>query len=157
MNKIGLLCCVAAIVTTMSGAEKVHLSLPNVQGAVKSLSDHRGKVVILDFWASWCAPCYKAFPMLNELQDSLREEIVVLGINLEKIEDEKLSRVIEQAKIEYTILKDPEGKTAKQFGIKGLPSIVVIDTSGSVVSLIRGVEKDTEERLQHAVDSLTRN
>lgn len=154
MKRTGITCCTFFLAVALCGAEEVDFSLPDIGDTVVSLSDYRGKVVVLDFWATWCAACYKAFPILNELQKTLEDEGVVIGINLEKIDDTKLAGFVEKTKIRYPVLKDPKGETAKQFGIKGLPSLVVIDTSGSVVTFLRGMEKDTEERLQHALDSL---
>lgn len=155
MKKNGSLFYIVALTTALIQAEDVDFSLPDTEDTVVTLSDYRGKIVVLDFWATWCASCYKAFPILNEIQDSLHNDGVVLGINLEKINNKKLGRFVQRAKIRYTVLKDPNGETAKQFGVKGLPSIVVIDTTGSVVKLFRGVDKNTEKGLLQALDSLT--
>jgi len=98
------------------------------------LSDYRGKVVVIDFWASWCVPCRRSFPWLNDMHSRYREDgLVIIGVNVDKDPDaatEFLQKYPAQFKIHY----DPAGKLAKEFGVRGMPSSFVIGRDGQLVS-----------------------
>jgi cytochrome c biogenesis protein CcmG, thiol:disulfide interchange protein DsbE len=94
------------------------------------MPDTRGKVVLVDFWATWCPPCRKGIPELNELQKKFKDDLVVIGIS-----DEPASKVrdfMKKTPMEYTVAID-QGKTmSTQVGVQGIPQVLIISTDGVV-------------------------
>ena len=93
--------------------------------------DARGKVAIVDFWATWCGPCLKAIPHMNELANRFRGEVECVGISDEsKREFEKgfEDRNLEPSMFRYALALDPKGRMKSAFGIRGIPHVAVIST-----------------------------
>lgn len=106
----------------------------------------RGKVVYLDFWASWCVPCRQSFPFMNELQEQYADEgFEVVAVNLDK-ERELVERFLARYPARFTIAYDPSGETAATFSVKGMPSTYLIDRNGEIrLSHVGFREKDRAE------------
>ena len=128
--------------------------LPDLTGKPQSLSQYRGKVVLVNFWATWCKPCTTEMPAMQATYDRLRDKgFVVLAIN--ELEDEaKVREHIQQYSHTFPVLMDRDNKVANQFGVFGLPVSVFIDEKGVVREYIKGgllterVILDTVARIQ---------
>jgi peroxiredoxin len=117
-------------------AENFHLV--DLNGNSQSLLDYRGKVVLLNFWATWCKPCTTEMPAMQTTYDKLRHKgFVVLAIN-ELEDDGKVREHIRQYGHTFPVLMDRENKVANQFGVFGLPVSVFIDEQGVVQEYIKG-------------------
>lgn len=112
--------------------------LVDLEGQSQSLSQYRGKVVLVNFWATWCKPCTTEMPAMQVTYDKLREKgFVVLAIN--ELEDEaKVREHIKQYGHTFPVLLDRDNKVANQFGVFGLPVSVFIDEKGVVREYIKG-------------------
>jgi thiol-disulfide isomerase/thioredoxin len=96
------------------------------------LSAYRGKVVYLDFWASWCTPCRRSFPWLDDLVSQYgKRDLVVIGVNLDQSND-LAEKFLNDTPAHFPIIYDPQGAIATTFKIKGMPSAVLIDRTGRV-------------------------
>lgn len=96
------------------------------------LSAYRGKVVYLDFWASWCTPCRRSFPWLDGLvRQFSNRDLVVIGINVDQ-SHELAERFLSDTPASFPIVYDPEGVIATSFKIVGMPSAVLIDRTGQI-------------------------
>lgn len=91
--------------------------------------DLRGKFVLIDFWATWCPPCRKAIPELNDFQKKFGDQLVVIGLS---DESEAAVRRLTNPKIEYSVAIDPQGRTKKAVGVTGIPHVLIIDPQGIV-------------------------
>ena len=102
------------------------------QAADLDLSAYRGKVVYLDFWASWCTPCRLSFPWMNEIQQSYgRDGLVVIGINVDH--DRALADAFLRASAPgFKIVYDPSGAIASQYNFRDMPTSVLIGRDGKV-------------------------
>jgi thiol-disulfide isomerase/thioredoxin len=108
------------------------IQLKTLEGRNVRLADRKGRIVIVDFWASWCAPCRATFPALNALAVELKERGVdVVAVN----EDEKrrnLDAFLAGAALSLDVLIDPRGDAANAFAVTAIPSMYVIDQAGTV-------------------------
>jgi thiol-disulfide isomerase/thioredoxin len=124
--------------------------LPGDGVAIK-LSNYKGKVIYLDFWASWCGPCKQSFPWLNEMQSKYAEKgLQVVGINVDaNTEDAKAFLTKLPAK--FVVAYDAKGLMPKAYAIKGMPSSVLIDGSGKVISQHTGFRDADKAQLEQAI------
>jgi len=120
------------------GTQVEDFQLVDLEGKAQRLSQYRGKVVLVNFWATWCKPCTTEMPAMQTTYDKLRDKgFVVLAIN--ELEDEaKVREHIKQYGHTFPVLMDRENKVANQFGVFGLPVSVFIDEKGIVREYIKG-------------------
>ena len=117
-------------------ADEFHLV--DLEGTTHSLSQYRGKVVLVNFWATWCKPCTTEMPAMQTTYDKLRDKgFVVLAVN-ELEDDVKVRDHIKQYGHTFSVLMDRDNKVANQFGVFGLPVSVFIDEKGVVQEYIKG-------------------
>jgi cytochrome c biogenesis protein CcmG, thiol:disulfide interchange protein DsbE len=101
------------------------------------LRELRGKVVLLDFWASWCGPCRESFPWMNDLQRRHGKDLVVLAVNVDR--DRKLAeQFLAITPADFRLAYDPNGELATQFNVTGMPMSFVIDRHGRIRHAHRG-------------------
>lgn len=131
------------------GQKAPELELNNLQNQMVKLSSHRGKVVYLDFWASWCGPCRKSFPWMNAMKKQYEKDgLEIISVNLDK-KREDLDKFLKKIPADFIVLPDPAGDSAKRFELKGMPSAIIIDRTGNIVSAHIGF-KDGDETLREA-------
>lgn len=120
------------------GTAAEDFALVGLDGKEQRLSQYRGQVVLVNFWATWCKPCTTEMPAMQATYDRLREKgFVVLAIN--ELEDEtKVREHIKQYGHTFPVLMDRDNKVANQFGVFGLPVSVFIDEKGVVQEYIKG-------------------
>lgn len=114
---------------TGGGKPAPDFELPLLDGPRVSLQDFRGRFVLLDFWATWCSPCRKSMPMLEELQNEHAEELVLLAVNMNESE-ETVRQFLEREGLDVTVLMDRDGAVGRAYGVVGLPTQVLIDPEG---------------------------
>lgn len=109
------------------------------------LQRYRGKVVLLDFWASWCAPCRHSVPWLNELQVKYADQgLVIIGVNVDR-ERAAADRFLAEAPARFQIVYDPAGALAQQYKVPGMPSSYVFDAEGRLVATHIGFRNSQRE------------
>lgn len=97
-----------------------------------ALSAYRGKVIYLDFWASWCGPCQTAMPLLDELRKEFpSDQFQVIAVNLDE-NPEKAKAFLARHPVSYPSVSDPQGNLPKSFGLKTMPTSYLIDRAGVV-------------------------
>ena len=120
------------------GTAAEEFRLVDLEGKSQSLSQYRGKIVLVNFWATWCKPCTTEMPAMQAVYDKLRDKgFVVLAIN-ELEDDAKVIEHIKQHGHTFPVLMDRDNKVANQFGVFGLPVSVFIDEKGVVQEYIKG-------------------
>jgi peroxiredoxin len=120
------------------GMQAEDFRLTDLAGKEQSLSQYRGKIVLLNFWATWCKPCTTEMPAMQTTYDKLRDKgFVVLAVN-ELEDDAKVREHIKQYGHTFPVLMDHDNKVANQFGVFGLPVSVFIDQEGRVQEYIKG-------------------
>jgi peroxiredoxin len=120
------------------GMQAEDFRLTDLEGKQQSLSQYRGKVILVNFWATWCKPCTTEMPAMQATYDKLRDKgFVVLAIN-ELEDDAKVREHIKQYGHTFPVLMDRDNKVANQYGVYGLPVSVFIDEQGVVQEYIKG-------------------
>ncbi len=120
------------------------------------LSDYRGQIVYLDFWASWCQPCRKSFGWMNKMQALYGEEgFTVIAINLDE-ERHKADKFLQKIPATFDIAFDPRGNTAESYQVKAMPSSYLIDKNGNVVYANMGFRGNDEVKLETKIRQMIR-
>ena len=143
------------VVQIKAPQEEVHKvpSLVN-QSETLRLSDYKGKVVYIDFWASWCTPCLVSMPLLNDLRNKYHAEgFEVIAINLDK-NPSLAAKFMEDMNIDYPVVSDIYGTIGKQYKVNGLPTAYIIDANGKVQLIHQGFKKSDINFIEAIVSKL---
>ena len=116
-----------------------NFTFPNLDGNKVSLTDYRGKVVLLNIWATWCAPCVAEMPSMQKLYQELKDEgFLILAVSLDESGVEVVKPFVEKHKLDFPVLLDTKGEIKSLYQITGIPESFVIDKSGALVEKIVG-------------------
>ena len=131
-------------------------TLKTIEGQEITLSGLRGKVVLLDFWATWCGPCRESIPHLTQLYKNYQDKgFELIGMNLDKSgEVEMVRRFVKSMDIPYPIIMTPED-VARNYKITGLPTTVLIDKEGKVREKIVGFNSAIGQQIASRIEELT--
>ena len=125
-------------------------------GQTVALSDHRGKVVYLDFWASWCDPCRIAIPEIEKMRTQFsKDDFQVVAVNLDKSK-KKATKFLKKNPTGYPSLSDPKGKLPRIFGLETMPTSYVIDRKGVIRYVHRGFRKGDMEEIRAQIAKLVK-
>lgn len=125
------------------------LRLPDLTGKIQDLKDYRGKVVLLNFWATWCPPCIKEIPSLNNLQEQFsKDEFIVLSVDVgEELKD--IKTFLEHVPAEYPVLVDTSSSLTESWQLQAFPSTYIIDRQGRLrYRYFGGLEWDEPELIK---------
>ena len=126
---------------------------PDRRGTTQRLSDLQGKVVVLDFWASWCAPCRAQTPVLERVARSIgSDKLLVLGVGTSDDRDQ-ITRFLERKPTSYASVYDDEGMASSAYRVQALPTLIVIAKDGMVRASMSGVvsERDLTRAVNEAM------
>jgi len=142
---------------------QVQFELPDISGKILRTSDFRGKVVLLDIWASWCGPCSEALPLYANLQKELADrKFQVIAVSV----DEEKSALVDyvndnfgQKGLPFVILHDQEGDLARELGVDTMPTTYILDQNAKMIFLHRGFngEDDLAKLRGKIQDALSSN
>ena len=137
------------------GQPAPEVRLPELSGAGDiSLESLRGKVVYLDFWASWCGPCRVSFPILEQLRAELAADgFEVLAINVDEVESDA-RKFLSEVPVNYLVVRDEQALSPQTYGILGMPTGYLIDRQGIVREIHQGFRKSDGVQLRTAIVEL---
>lgn len=131
-----------------------NFTLKSAQGSNIRLSEYRGQVVLINFWASWCGPCRQEMPHLDELQKKYEAlGFTVFGVNVEQ--DRKMAdQVLRDIPVTFPILFDEHNTVSELYDIDAMPTTVLVDRSGDIRFLHRGYKSGYEDEYERQIRSL---
>ncbi len=157
MKRMKRLCALPALVLSLclaalpTQAIELGQSAPEVElpgASVAHLSDLRGKLVYVDFWASWCGPCKQSFPWMNEMQKKYAARgFQVLAINLDAKRGDA-DGFLAWNPASFALAFDPRGESARRFGVRAMPTSVLIGADGKLLYLHQGFRNEERAQLE---------
>jgi len=140
-----------------AGGRAPDFALVNASGATVKLSSLRGKVVLVDFWASWCKPCKKELPELDKLAKAYKDagaDVAIVAITIDTKKD-NADKFLKSAGIKHvTVLYDPSSTSAEQYEPETMPTSYVIDKKGIIKSVHVGYTSGDEKKVKAEIDAL---
>jgi peroxiredoxin len=131
-------------------------TLKSVEGENLKLSEYRGEVVLINFWASWCGPCRQEMPVLSELHNKYKAlGFTVLGVNVEE-DSSKARKLLRELPVSFPVLLDNESVVSKQYDVVAMPSTVLVDRDGNMRYLHKGYKPGLEDVYLQQVRDLLR-
>ncbi len=118
------------------------------------LAEYRGKVVIVDFWASWCVPCRQSFPWFNAMHDEYGDDgLVILGVNTSD-DAAEAQQFLEEFPARFEIVYDPDGQLAQEFGVVAMPSSFVFSRDGDLDTRHLGFLRSRRDEYEAVIQRL---
>jgi peroxiredoxin len=125
-------------------------------GKPVGLTQFKGQVVMLNFWASWCGPCRQEMPLLDSIYKKYGKlGFTMIGVNVEP-DSKAANDWLKQTPVTFPILYDTDSKVSKLYGVSGMPSTVIVDRKGTVRMIHRGYKPGDEEEYLSSIRSLMR-
>jgi peroxiredoxin len=138
-----------------AGVPAPGFQLQSMSGKPLALSDLKGQVVLINFWASWCGPCRQEMPILEQLYRSYQAAgFTLVGVNVEpSLGDAR--KFLKDTPVSFPILFDPESKVSKLYEVSGMPSTIIVDRNGVVRYVHHGYQPGDEGEYLNQVRALT--
>ena len=128
-------------------------AIENAEGNL-SMSDFRGKITYVDFWASWCGPCRLSLPALNSLNEQFADKPVqFLAISIDVVEEDAWD-FLKRYSVDYPVVIDTEGDIARTFAVDGMPSGYLLDAEGRVREIHIGFKRGDELKLAESIKKM---
>jgi thiol-disulfide isomerase/thioredoxin len=137
------------------GRKAPGFKLMDLRGREVSLDQYKGRIVMLDFWATWCGPCRQSMPMLENLQKEFPDNLALLAINLQESAEE-VSNYAKMRNIHSTILLDLDGKVGQVYRSDSIPMQVLVDQQGVVRHIQIGFGPSVQQKLRTEITKLLR-
>jgi len=162
MNRLTAIAAVAALtlsapaMTADSRGPAPDFELPARDGQSVRLSDLRGQVVLINFWATWCGPCRKEMPLLEQLHQRYEPlGFTLLGVNVEENPGDA-EAFLEDVPVSFPVLFDPQNEVSRMYDVSAMPSTVIVDREGNVRYLHHGYQEGYENAYQDQIRALVR-
>ncbi|MDW8321473.1 MAG: TlpA disulfide reductase family protein [Armatimonadota bacterium] len=130
-----------------------NITLNLLNGETRSLADYKGKVVVLDFWATWCAPCRFTTPKMIQFHNRHRDQnVVVIGVAVDVTSRDEIEQFVREIGINYPIAVDTDTAAKGAYQIRSLPTLFVIDKEGNILRRLEGYDpQNTIQTLEETV------
>ncbi len=145
------------IAVTKDKTESIDFELEDMNGKLRKLSSYRGKMVFLNFWATWCGPCRIEMPSMQRVYDELKDEgFVIVAVDLQ--ENRKVvKKFVDQYKLTFPVLLDKKGKVGAIYGARNIPTTYLIDRDGYIIARQIGAREWDTREIQSIFREILRN
>ena len=149
------ICLFLFISPTFAKEPAPDFTLPTFPDDTKiNLQDFKGRVVYLDFWATWCPPCRKSFPWMDEMHARYKDDgLTIIAVSVDK-KRELIEEFIKKTEPTFIIAHDPTGKIAKAYKLRGMPSSYLIDRNGQLIKTHMGFRNKDKAKLEARIQTL---
>jgi peroxiredoxin len=157
-------CAMAAIVAASAalaaggdaGGPAPAFELTNLAGQPGTLSEYKGQVVMVNFWATWCGPCQQEMPLLDQMYKKYKPAgFTLIGVNVDK-EAPAVKELLARKPVSFPVLLDPANQVSKAYHVDEMPSSVIIDRKGQIRYIHRGYKPGDENEYQDRIRQLIR-
>jgi len=132
-------------------------TLSNMHGAPVSLTDYRGKVVILNFWATWCPPCRAEMPSMEQLYRKMKgDDFVLLAVNVDKNGQSAVASFAKKISLSFPVLLDKNQNVADLYRVMGIPQTFIINKNGEIVKEVSGAHDWNSPKIIKLLTSLSK-
>lgn len=157
---LGSLLCILAGTTlassALTGQEAPDFALKSASGSNMRLSEYRGEVVMINFWATWCGPCRQEMPLLDDLYNRYqRVGFQLLGVNIDD-DSRRAMQMVEELGVNFPVLFDETKEVSRLYDVEAMPVTVLVDRSGTVRHVHLGYKPGYEEKYLSEIRSLLR-
>jgi len=160
--KIFKACALTAIVAASaafaadSGGPAPAFTLTSLAGGQTTLSQYKGQVVLVNFWATWCGPCQQEMPLLDQMYKKYKPAgFTLIGVNVDK-EEPAVKELLARKPVSFPVLLDPANQVSKAYHVDEMPSSVIIDRKGDIRYVHRGYRPGDENDYQDRIRQLIR-
>lgn len=141
-----------------AGSEMIDFTLPDLNGKPVKLSDYKGKVIFLNFWATWCKPCEEEMPSMQALYKAFEgQQFEIVAVSVDKDGPEVVKNYVKKYGLTFTVLHDQKGKNKEIYKTTGVPETFIIDQNGIIAEKVWGPRDWSEESSIAVIVDLIRN
>jgi peroxiredoxin len=131
----------AKFTPTSASSPAIDFSIPDLDGNMVDFSEYKGKVIFLNFWATWCEPCKEEMPSMQLLYDTFkRRDFVVVAVSVDSSGPEGVKKFVEKYKLTFPVLHDRRGKVKEKYKTTGVPETFIIDQNGVIAEKVWGAK-----------------
>jgi len=141
--------------TSGSEGDAPNFKLNSLDGKTVELKSLRGKIVVIDFWAIWCPPCRITLPLMNNIYEKTRgKNVEVFGISTDRVSSQKVRKFVEKNNLSMPILHDRNGTVSRKYGVRGIPTMFIIDQQGDIYDRHVGADRLLDKKVLRKIDQL---
>ncbi|MBI5641852.1 MAG: TlpA family protein disulfide reductase [Deltaproteobacteria bacterium] len=142
----------------VAGSESIDFTLPDLSGKARSLKEFRGKVVFLNFWATWCKPCEEEMPSMQALyQGFAGQPFEIVAVSVDKDGPEVVAKYAQKYGLTFTILHDRKGSIKETYKTTGVPETFIIDQNGNIAEKVWGPRDWSDPASYRVIVELIKN
>jgi len=145
----------AGIVAPKTSKAAPDFKLRSIQGKITQLSDFKGKIVLINFWATWCSACIEEMGSMQNMYGNLKnQDVEIIAISIDRWNEDRIVEYADKNKLNFHILRDPDQKVRKQYYVMGLPTSYLLDGEGKIRGYASGARTWDSLASQSALLSL---
>jgi peroxiredoxin len=155
--ELGALFAALGIRRPAAPSEAPEFTLMGLEGRSAQLREFRGKLVLLNFWATWCTPCLHEMPSMERLYQTFKQtDFVLLAVSMDRQGEEVTRPFVEHLKLTFPILLDRTSEVGRQYGVRGLPTSYLIDPDGRLIGAVIGAREWYRDEAKALIAGLLR-